>query len=48
MAQEGSTTPTKEGKVMYTCSVCGKEFETQAEHDKHHSEAHGGEQVSKI
>lgn len=48
MVQEGTTTPAKDDKVMYTCSVCGKEFETEMEHDKHHREAHGGEQVSKI
>lgn len=26
------------GKVR--CPVCGQEFATQEEHDKHHSEAH--------
>jgi hypothetical protein len=26
------------------CPVCGQEFETQEEHDKHHRQAHGEEQ----
>ena len=25
---------------MIKCPVCGKEFATQEEHDKHHAEAH--------
>ncbi|MGH2403264.1 MAG: hypothetical protein ACRDGN_02260 [bacterium] len=29
----------KEG-TMVRCPVCGAEFKTQEEHDKHHKEAH--------
>lgn len=28
---------------MVKCPVCGMEFNTQEEHDKHHQEAHGGQ-----
>lgn len=30
---------------MVKCSVCGMEFNTQEEHDKHHQEAHGGSEM---
>ncbi len=29
--------------IMVTCPICGMEFDTQEEHDKHHAEMHGGE-----
>ena len=33
-------------KTKIVCPICGREFETQEEHDKHHREAHGGQQAS--
>ena len=32
-------------KTKVVCPVCGKEFDTQEEHDKHHREAHGVDQA---
>ncbi|HEY4718681.1 MAG TPA: hypothetical protein VJ182_00430 [Anaerolineales bacterium] len=32
-------------KTKIVCPVCGKEFDTQEEHDKHHREAHNENRI---
>jgi uncharacterized Zn finger protein (UPF0148 family) len=32
-------------KAKIVCPVCGKEFDTQEEHDKHHREVHSEDRI---